>query len=475
MGVTGPGPAPQLGHPRQESSSRQPPGEPARFWVFVGFAEADPGAGRSALVRARSWYEKLRITGNSVPSHGEASQTGGTGKSRLLRVLRWRFGAGSGWWCKWHLSVSQLLATTMELARGCGAVPHLLPLWGGLLLLGCGTPPASPERLWTALGRHVGEGILSPRVFCCFWWGGRQRPAQAEDVRLQQVPVAVSPREVPVPPPCARGDVVLVRRRCLCVPLPAGSAVNNASCQRAGPSGTEEMRGCPRNGVRQERRQWRRLEMERGAGRQRLSAGHGRGIAGSPRPGNTRPPRRQHRGGVGRGGLGAGTTRAGPSARLEGTLLTQRLVWRKYERFGSWLGYRASELPPDRCPGLQPAGLRGSQCYPLITNANYTIIRAVILSIAAAGLGTGMEGNQSSAKHTWCGWGGRRGRAVSACAHRTARYFSFLPSLMRNLGFVATVTLPHVFSPLVFPVPFPRAVHSASPGPLLGFQHAASL
>lgn len=38
----------------------------------------------------------------------------------------------------------------------------------------------------------------------------------------------------------------------------------------------EEMRGCPQNGVRQEQRQ-QRLEIERGAGRQQLGAGHGQG------------------------------------------------------------------------------------------------------------------------------------------------------------------------------------------------------
>lgn len=85
-----------------------------------------------------------------------------------------------------------------------------------------------------------------------------------------------------------------------------------------------------------------------------------------------------------------------------------------------------------------------------------------------------MGRNQSSAKYTWCGRGTRRGRAACACACSAAGYFSFLPSLKRNLGLVETLTWPCVVFSLCLPNSCPRAAQGASPGPLPGFQYAFS-
>lgn len=129
-------------------------------------------------------------------------------------------------------------------------------------------------------------------------------------------------------------------------------------------------------------------------------------------------------------------------------------------------GVRRERDPPDGCPGLQPAGLGGSQCYPLTTNANYSIINehaAIVGSVTGAG-GDGDGGNERSAKYRWCGRGTRRDRAAHACTRPAARHFSFSPSLKINPGLAETLTLPHVVFPFVFPIPCPRAAHGAGPG-----------
>lgn len=83
-----------------------------------------------------------------------------------------------------------------------------------------------------------------------------------------------------------------------------------------------------------------------------------------------------------------------------------------------WGAEGASERAPDGCPGLQPAGLAGRQCYLLITNANYTIIdehAAVVLSIAAAG-GFG-AGGKSKLCRIHVVWPGFPRRQSSLCLH----------------------------------------------------------
>lgn len=251
-----------------------------------------------------------------------------------------------------------------------GDVPHPSPLRGGGGMLAEGLYPkfclpaaaglfpcAVRDQPPPGHGRLVLSGFRWPRggtwakgpsPHVCFggvggsgWPGCRavlpigSPLAGVEDVQTQRVPTAVSPREMPVLPPRRH------RPRLAKVPLRALPGHRRAAAPgearlitpRAGalvPNGTEEMRGCPRNGVRQERRR-RRLEMERGAGRQRLGTGHGRGTACPPRPGGTRPPHGQRWGGAGWGGTGRGDS---PSARLEMTLPAQRVVWRKSGRFG---------------------------------------------------------------------------------------------------------------------------------------------
>lgn len=49
--------------------------------------------------------------------------------------------------------------------------------------------------------------------------------------------------------------------------------------------------------------------------------------------------------------------------------------------------------------------LASSLCYPLITNANYTVINAVVSVVIAEGFEMGTRGNQSSVKYLWCGLG----------------------------------------------------------------------
>lgn len=194
------------------------------------FAEADPGSGQCALVRAS---EKLRITGNSVPSGREASQTGGTGKSQSLRELWWRFGAGSGSWYKWHWSVSHGACKRQEDTepfpirhlrgggRSSGVAGHwqrgccrnaaslrdqLPPGHACLVLGGFGQPRGgvwvkepSPHACLGAPGGVRGSGWPRRRaVLCC------SPLAWPEDVRTRWVPAALSTHEVPVLPLCPR-------------------------------------------------------------------------------------------------------------------------------------------------------------------------------------------------------------------------------------------------------------------------------
>lgn len=199
------------------------------------------------------------------------------------------------------LVVSAVLQRFPALFRCCGAsrtwrrAPSTASL-GWQLLLGCGmlaewlSPnhcpatsrphSACPERLWMALGWHMGARTFPCACFGALGevggggWPGWTLPGRGGHRWL---------RALARFPSCPHSHVVLVRPRCLCepslgssVPQPPGST---AHIWCAGPSGMEERRGCPWNGVRQERR-WQGLEMEWGAGRQRLNGGHGQSTTG---------------------------------------------------------------------------------------------------------------------------------------------------------------------------------------------------
>lgn len=111
----------------------------------------------------------------------------------------------------------------------------------------------------------------------------------------------------------------------------------------------------------------------------------------------------------------------------------------------------------------------GSQCYPLITNANYTVINehaAVVASVAAAGgFGDGdwAGGEIKALQNTH----GAMGAPVGAEQRVPAPApLIFPPSLKRNLGLAVTPTLPRMAFPFVFPIPCPQSSSQCEPWPL---------